>query len=166
MRPLLILIALLATATPAAAQPVPIDHWTPPLQSESERQIASVISWATVITNVALDTWVSWKAPDRTRAFLLQGTRIGATELAVFSLKKAVQRERPCAPSSCGAENPSYSLPSGHMALSCSTLGGPGVGISLALDLGTGWGRIAGGKHWLTDVAAGCAIGLVTSRIR
>lgn len=162
---LLVLGFLLLVSRPAAGQAVSIDQWTPSLPTSGERKAADVASWVTALADVALDTKVSWDAPDRRRAFVLQGVRIGVTYGAVFAVKSLVHRTRPCAPD-CGADNPQWSFYSAHTALAFQSLSGPRLALTLPLAVGTGGLRVAGGKHWLTDVLVGAAVGTVTSRIR
>lgn len=161
---LLVLAALLCLATSGHTQALPIDRLTPPLPTVGERHIAAVVSWGTVLAAVALDAKASWDAPDRKRAFLLQGARIGIAQAATFGLKKLVHRERPCAPSDCGPDNPDFSFPSGHAMLGGTSFGGPRLAFTLPLIVGTGGLRIAANKHYLTDVAAGALIGMAVGK--
>ena len=162
---LFVLLCLVALAQPAVGQPVAIDRLTPPLPTSAERHVADAASWATVVAAEALDAWASWKAPDRLHAFELQGARAAATYAAVFVAKVAAHRARPCAPD-CGIDNPDFSFFSGHAALAFSTLGGPRLAIGLPLAISTGGLRVAAGKHYLTDVLMGAAVGALTSRLR
>lgn len=159
------MILWLFIASSSYGQAVGIDKWTPSFPTAGERKAADIASWVTVLTDVALDTRASWQSEDRRRAFLLQGVRIGVTYGAAFPVKKLIRRQRPCAPS-CGTDDPSQSFYSAHTALACSTLGGPRMAFSLSLAGGTGGLRVGADKHWLTDILAGCAAGLATSRIR
>jgi membrane-associated phospholipid phosphatase len=85
----------------------------------------------------------------------LYGLRLGVTYGAAFAAKKLVHRERPCAPLDCGIDNPDFSFYVGHTALAFSTLGGPRLSVALPLAISTGGLRVAGGKHYLTDVLVG-----------
>lgn len=147
-------------------QPLPIDRLTPALPTETGRQIADVASWVTSLVPVALDARASWKAPDRKRAFLLQGARIGLTYGLVFAAKKAVSRTRPCAPEACGGDRADFSFYSAHTALAFSAYGGPRPAFVIPLAVGTGGLRVAAGKHYFSDVAVGSLAGLLTSRLR
>lgn len=165
MRTLLLALAvLLCLATSGHTQALPIDRLTPPLPTAGERHVADIASWGTALAAVALDTKVSWDAPDRKRAFILQGTRVGLTYGVVFLVKTFVHRERPCAPSSCGSDNPDFSFYSAHTALAFSTIGGPRLAFALPLSIGTGGLRIAAGKHYLTDVAVGALAGAAVGK--
>lgn len=159
-----VLVCLLLAA-PAAAQSLPVDRLTPPLPTAGERQAADVASWATALTTIALDTKVSWDAADRRQAFVHQAERVGLTYGAAFAVKYLVHRTRPCAPS-CGADNPDFSFFSAHTTIAFSTIGGPRLAVSLPLAVSTGGLRIAAGKHYLTDVLAGAAVGSLLSRLR
>ena len=160
-----VVVCLVALAQPAASQPVAFDRLMPPLPTVAERHVADAASWATVVVAEALDTWTSWKAPDRRHAFELQGARVAATYAVVFAAKLAAHRARPCAPD-CGIDNPDFSFFSGHAALAFSTLGGPRLAVGLPLAISTGGLRVAAGKHYLTDVLMGAAVGALTSRLR
>ena len=159
------IIFAVALSGTAAGQSLPIDKLTPALPSAAGRRVADVASWATAIADVALDAKASWDSPNRGRMFALQGVRVGVTYGAVFAVKSLVHRQRPCAPE-CGIDNPDFSFYSAHTALAFSTLGGPRLVFALPLAVGTGGLRVAAGKHWLTDVLTGAAVGAVTSRIR
>jgi len=135
------------------------------LPTASERRIADIASWGTVLTVVALDTQTSWKAPDPGHAFLLEGLRLGTTYGVVFLAKSLIHRDRPCAPD-CGIDNPESSFFSGHTAGAFQTIGGPRLAFSLPFAVSTGTLRVAAGKHWVTDTLVGAGVGLLTSRIR
>lgn len=166
MKAALVAIVLLA-ATSAAAQS--FDGLTPPLPTPTERKVADVASWATVIAAVALDAKATLGGcGDQDHcyhAIVFTGLRVGATYGAVFAAKALVHRQRPCAPD-CGIDNPNYSFFSGHTALAFSTIGGPRLAVSLPLAISTGGLRVAAGKHYLSDVLVGAGVGLLTSRIR
>lgn len=168
---LAIALLSLAAVRGAHAQAVPLDHLTPPLSTSTARDAADVASWVSVAAAVALDahaTWNthcqgSWDACEG--ALVRSGLRLGVTYGAVFLIKKLVHRERPCG-IACGLDDRYASFYSAHTALAFSTLGGPRLAVSLPLAIGTGSLRIAAGKHYLTDVLAGAAVGALTSRIR
>lgn len=165
MRALLLTIAaLLCLATSGHTQALPVDRLTPALPTAGERHIADIASWGTVLAAIALDAKTSWDAPDRKRAFLLQGARIGIAQAATFGVKKLMHRERPCAPSDCGSDNPDFSFPSGHAADAGTSFGGPRLAFTLPLIIGTGGLRIGANKHYLTDVAAGALIGMAVGK--
>lgn len=170
MKKVLFASILFALAIPglASAQALQgVDTLVHPLPTQTERTVADVASWATAMSAIALDAKTSWDSPDRLRAFEMQGLRTGATYGLVFLAKTLVGRERPCAASdSCGIDNPDYSFFSGHTAIAFSTLGGPKWQVALPLAVSTGGLRVAAGKHWLTDVLVGAAVGSLTSRIR
>lgn len=162
---ILFLLACLFTPLLVHAQALPVDRLTPPLPTAAERHVADIASWGTVLAAVALDAKASWDAPDRKRAFLLQGGRIAIAQGLTFGLKLALHRQRPCAPdSSCGSDNPDFSFPSGHTMLAGTTFGGPRLAFTLPLIIGTGGLRIAANKHYLTDVATGALIGAAVGK--
>lgn len=161
---LLALAALLCLASSGHTQALPVDKLTPALPTAAERHVAEIASWGTVLAAIALDTKASWDAPDRRRAFVLQGTRIAISQAAAFGLKKLVHRERPCAPDSCGADNPDFAFPSGHAMNAGITYGGPRLAFTLPLIIGTGGLRVAANKHYLSDVATGALIGMAVGK--
>lgn len=156
-------LAFVLFAATASAQPVALDRLTPPLSVE-HRHAAEVLSNVTLYTTVAIDTWHSWQADDRKAAFVKQGLRIGVTEGIVYVTKRLAHRTRPCAPS-CGVDAPDRSFPSGHTALAFASIGRRHVSLTIPLAAGTGALRIASGKHFLSDVAAGIGIGVASSWI-
>lgn len=135
------------------------------LRSATARRAADVASWVTVAAVTAGDVKASWDCPDRRQCFLLQGARVGAVYAAVFAVKFAVHRARPCKPD-CGSDNPDLSFFSGHTALAFTARGGPRLALMLPLAISTGGLRVAAGKHWATDTLAGAGAGLLASLIR
>lgn len=160
---ILVLLCLLPNVS--SAQSTPFDAPFHPLPTANERKVADIASWGTVLADVALDAKASWDAPNRGRAFAMQGIRTVVTIGIDYGVKSLVGRQRPCAPS-CGFDSPNSSFYSMHTALAFSTLGGPRLAFALPLAIGTGGLRIAAGKHYLTDVLVGAAAGALTSRIR
>lgn len=153
-----ILLCMTLTATPAFAQVI---------QSEKERTAIHVASWVTVLTLEGLDTYASFKSEDRTRAFILQGVRVGIAQGGTALLKLAAPMPRPCTPThECGSDNENAGFPSGHMALACSTLGGPSLSVTIPLVGATAAGRFFAWRHFPSQIAAGCIIGALASRIR
>lgn len=152
---------LLAIALPSAvaAQGTSLDKLTPALPTAGERRAASIASWVTVGTLIALDTRASWKSEDRSHALNMQAARLFATWTMASLAKGLANRERPD-----GSDRQSfYSM---HTAMAFQTLGGPRVAFALPVSVGTGGLRVAAGKHWLTDVLVGAGVGALTSRLR
>jgi membrane-associated phospholipid phosphatase len=180
----LFVLALCSTVTiaqeeyPRNGRPAPnaVDALVPPLPTAAERRLADLASTIGDAVVIVLDAKASWDSPDRGRAFLMQGGRVAATYGAVFLVKTLFHRERPChalfsfhgynESGVCGADQPFFSLPSGHTAVAFQARGGPRLAFVLPISVGVGGLRIAAGKHWLTDVLAGGGIGLATSFIR
>lgn len=159
-------IALVLLASPVSAQALrPIDGWLHAAPTEHARHVWEGLSWGTAVAAIGVDTWESWRAEDRKRAFVRQGIRLGAQQSVVIGLKYLVHRTRPCAPA-CGLEDPRKSFPSGHTAMTCTSVGRKHLGVTVPLMVGTGVGRVRGGKHWVTDVLAGCGVGVALSSIR
>jgi membrane-associated phospholipid phosphatase len=157
-RNILAFVLAFGLATSAGAQVLP----TP-----KERTAAHITSWVTVLTLEGLDTLASFRSDDRTRAFVLQGVRLGIAQGGVALIKWAAPMARPCTPThECGSDGEMSGFPSGHMALACSTLGGPGLSITIPLAGATGLGRFLAWRHFPSQIAAGCIIGALASRIR
>jgi len=171
----LLLLTLLVPSS-AMAQPLKLDDLTPYLQDQSQRHSADIASTVGVGTGIAIDTWNSWDAPNRRRALLTEGIRLGVTVAAGKIVKKLVPRERPCSwfahsiPEGCGSSGNNNSYFSLHTALAFSTVphGAGKLGLTFALVGSSEVGalRIAAAKHWLTDVLGGAAVGIATSYIR
>lgn len=161
VRRTVLVLVLLGLAWPAAAQSLPIDRLTPPWAPAHQRA-ASIASNVTLWSTVAVDTWSSLRAPDRTDALVKQGLREGLVLGSGLLVKMLVHRTRPCAPA-CGLDNPRYSFFSGHTALAFSTTDAR-LAITIPLASSTGYFRIAANKHWLSDVGAGALVGILAGR--
>lgn len=144
-----VLLVLLLPA-PCQAQAVAGDALVSPWTTQ--RQTANILSDVTVAADLALDTWASWKAPDRRQAFTKQlirdGSILGVSELT----KRLVHRTRPD-----GSDQLSFY--SEHTAFAASAIGGPRIAFVLPLTLSTGYLRIAADKHYLTDTLVGALVG-------
>jgi membrane-associated phospholipid phosphatase len=93
----------------------------------------------------------------------------------VTGLKHAVGRSRPlcrCSPLTFAAAGPGRAFPSGHTAAAFATATVLArhtdrtwlrAGLYGAAAL-TGWSRMNDDKHWLSDVAAGAALGVLAGR--
>jgi len=162
MKALLLALACALMATAVTAQPLPIDRLTPAWSAEHQRA-ASILSNVTLWSTVAIDTWDSFHADDPKKALLEQGVRDGAVMGLGLVVKVLVHRRRPCAPA-CGVDNPDYSFWSGHTALAFASVGRRRIAITVPLAIGTGGLRIVSGKHYLSDVLAGAAVGALAGR--
>lgn len=137
------------------------------LPTAQERTATHIASWVTVLTLEGLDTLASFRSEDRTRAFVLQGVRVGVAQGGAALLKWAAPMARPCTPThDCGTDSEMSGFPSGHMALACSTFGGPSLSFTIPLAGATGFGRFLAWRHFPSQIAAGCVIGVLASRIR
>lgn len=99
-------------------------------------------------------------ASDRQRAcFERQALRSGVTILLSEVVKRTVPRTRPD-----GSDRKSFW--SEHTAVTCvSGFGSKREAIGAALCGAVAYLRMAGGRHWLSDVATGAAVGFSVSRI-
>ena len=145
---LLILITLL---------PLPAFAEDPILAWPTHRPVADWISTGLVSAQIGADTWHSFKAEHRGRAFLNQGCRmgvaIGTTELA----KALIHRTRPD-----GSNRRSFW--SGHTANAVAAAGWRyEVGIPIAASVGLLRGGAA--KHYLSDVGIGALDGALATWI-
>lgn len=165
MKSLLLMLIGLLWALPCAAQPLPIDLGIPPLPTVQEQHVATVWSNIPLAINLGFDTWASWQDDRRVRAFVHQGARIALAEGTAYAIKRIVHRQRPCAPD-CGSDDPNRSFPSGHATLAFSAIGRDHLAFTVTLASSTGALRIAGKKHFLTDVVPGAALGILVSTIR
>jgi len=87
---------------------------------------------------------------------------IGRTELATYSLKYAVDEQRP--------NGHGESFPSGHTSVAFAGAEfirkqyGWGWGLPAYVSASVvGWSRVEAGKHWTHDVLAGAAIGILSN---
>jgi membrane-associated phospholipid phosphatase len=151
-----------------------IDSLTPPASNPTVQQVADIASWATWGTVVALDVRDAIKV-NTPRAYGTLAARNTIVPVAVWAIKKAVHRTRPCAKglsgaqgydTACGIDNPDTSFLSGHTAWAFSAIGSNHRALSVSLAVSTGAGRVIGKKHWLTDVLAAIPLGWGTSWIR
>lgn len=154
----LVLVAMLWTS-PSHAQSTAFDRLTPPLPTDTERTVADVMSWVTVGVALGLDARQALKSSDPQHQMELFAVRVGTVFISTTIAKEITKRTRPD-----GSDNLSfYSM---HTAFAASTFGGPRYVFTLPLTFGSGGLRIAAGRHYLTDVLAGLAVGAMTSRIR
>lgn len=148
MRRHLLPVVLLLWAVPAQAQwrePTPF-RWT------SHEEIPDQISTALVAAQLGAQVIDDWRSPHRKRALLGTSCAAGVSLLATEGLKRLVHRERP-------NKYDRKSFPSMHTALAASSAWWyPPAGASITV--GVGWGRMASGWHFGTDVAVGAAIGI------
>ncbi len=114
----------------------------------------------------ALDSKASWDCQNRLHCYEFQGIRLGVTYGTVLLVKHLVHRQRPCAPSDCGIDDPNASFYSAHTAGGFQTLGGPSPAVVLPLAISTGSLRVAAGRHWISDTLVGAGVGFLTSKIR
>jgi membrane-associated phospholipid phosphatase len=149
MNRIVALALLLLMPTPARAQePTPF-RWT------THEAIPARVSDGLAIGQITLATVDAWRAPERGHALRCLAARnaigMGATEL----LKRVVHRGRPD-----GSDQ--LSFPSGHTML--ATVNGR-PGWRYGLTVGVGWGRMAAGRHYATDVLAGAGIGWLAQQV-
>lgn len=147
----IVIIACVLTAAPASAQePTPF-RWG------SHEQIPARISDGLVAAQLLAAAVHDLRTQDRRDALTRRGCSIALTLLANEGLKRLVHRERP-------NHRDRKSFPSMHTALAASAADWtPSIGASIAV--GVGWGRMASGWHFGSDVAIGAGLGLVSHRI-
>jgi hypothetical protein len=139
------------------AQPVAGDSLVPP--GSSHQTAALIVSDVSVAISIASDAWVSWKSPDRKRAFIMQGFREGTVLMSSEIIKRLVHRNRPDL-------SDTKSFWSEHTAFSASALRGPRLAFVVPLVIGTGDARVLARKHYLSDVVVGGLVGFGASFIR
>lgn len=137
-------------ATPARAED-PILAWP------THRPVADWISTGLVGVQIGADTWHSWKAVDRKRAFANQGCRMGVAIGTTELVKVLIHRTRPD-----GSNRKSFW--SGHTANAAAAAGWQyDVGIPITAAVGLLRGGAA--KHYLTDVGVGALDGALATWI-
>jgi membrane-associated phospholipid phosphatase len=144
-----LIVSVVVLARPACAQPTAFD---PSLALAEHRVIPDAISYGTAATALALEAAHVWRA-DRVRGLERFALRVGLVVVGSEVVKRAVHRTRPD-----GSDDLSFW--SEHTALAC--LSPSRWGMSLCAM--TGAGRVAAGRHYVTDVAAGAAVGWVARR--
>lgn len=145
-----VLALLLLLASPTAAQDQ-LFRW------KSHEAIPSRISDAAVAAQIAAAVVDDWRSEDRKGALLHDLCAAGATVLAAEGLKRAFPRWRP-------NRKDRKSFPSMHSGVAASLAGwnrGWGIGLTAAV----GWGRNAGGWHYLTDIGPGIALGAAAAKL-
>lgn len=152
-----LILSIFLAAAPISAQSLPIDHITPPLTSQSARKAVDILTYGTVGANIAMAVVEDLRGPDKLNALAVTGMRVGATVGIAEVIKVLIPRTRPD-----GSDNQSFF--SEHTAIAFSLAGGPHASITIPLAVGTGAGRILAGKHYLTDVITGAAVGLLMHR--
>jgi len=145
MKVLLCVLGVLCVLSPSLHAEDPILAWP------THRPVADWISSGLVGVQLGADTWHSWTAPDRPRAFLNQGCRMGVA-IGTSELSKLwIHRTRPD-----GSDRKSFW--SEHTADATAAAGWRyEAGIPLAAIVGLLRGGAA--KHYLTDVGVGALDG-------
>ena len=147
MRNALVSLLLLIAVPSQAVEPTPF-RWP------SHEAIPARISDGAVIANISLDAWQSlYKTDLRTRRDYLCRLVLttGLSELS----KAVIHRTRPN-----GADMQSFW--SEHTAIASMAARSP---LSASLAVTVGWGRLASGAHYQTDVGVGATIGLIARRV-
>jgi hypothetical protein len=143
---LLGLVLVLGLAAPAAAEDSPF-RWP------AHTTAAARISDGLVAAAVTFDTVHALRSSDRKHALLNEACRLGLTVGVSELVKRTTHRTRPD-----GSDDMSFW--SEHTALSMQASGWRySVGVPIAV--GAGYFRMAAGKHYATDVAAGAGMGLL-----
>ncbi len=137
-----LVIALLLSTTLAAE--------STPFLWPTHREVPRITSDIAVGTVMGLDAWRSLVKTDKATR-LSYACRTGLAAGASMGLKALIDRPRPD-----GSDHKSF--PSQHTAQAFAAA----QGWSYSLAVTTGWGRMAAGKHYLTDVLAGAGIGALS----
>lgn len=147
MRRYLLLTFILLGAASQASSQVLVDTTIP-----THAKVADVASTVGVIGDLGMATYQAWRSPNRGRALLCEGLRLGASIGAVNLAKTFIHEERPD-----GSDNQSFY--SEHTTIAAAA---PNFGISLMFSLGVGVGRVVADKHHWWDVAIGAGAGEAT----
>jgi len=155
-----------------------LDSLTPAPENPVVRTVADGASYVTWGANLALDAKAAYDSPNKVRAYTTMGVRLATTATAVWAIKKAVHRTRPCAKglsgaggydTACAPDNPDTSFLSGHTAFAFEAIDfteGQHAQLRITFAVATAAGRIIAKKHWLTDTLAAAGLGLGIGRIR
>lgn len=150
MRGFLLACALVVAAPVHAQEPTPF-RWS------SHENVPNQISNGLVAGQLVAQVVDDFRAADRKRALLGTGCAVGVSLAATEGLKRLIHRERPN-----GVDHKSF--PSMHTAVAASSAWYyPPVGASITL--GVGWGRMASGWHFGSDVAVGASIGIIAGKV-
>jgi membrane-associated phospholipid phosphatase len=142
-----------------------------------EKTISLFGGTATVVTvTMLLAAGMAWRTRDlRYATYLTTTTTVGCVVL--FSAKLLVKRDRPPR-GEWLADGPGYSFPSGHALLSAALATAllalavrrvqqiwvwPVIVLGMLFSVLIGVSRLYLGVHWLTDVLAGWAIGILVA---
>jgi membrane-associated phospholipid phosphatase len=142
---------------PAGSDEPAIFTWQPPA-----RRTADIISTSAVFAQIGLDTIRSFRAENKKRAFLAQGCEMGIAIGLAEAAKALIPRARP-------DRSDRKSFFSEHTAIATAAGGaswrghGWSLGATVALDVGTGYLRMAAGKHNLSDVVIGAGVGALST---
>lgn len=141
MTRLLVCLALVLSAAPAAAQPVPVQPW------------ADWASYGTAIVNPAVAAITAWRAPDRGCRFAQLAISEAVGNGLALALQHTIASPRPCL--GC----PSTGMPSAH-AMN-STIGvSAGWRVGMTFPVSTAGLRLEAHRHTPWQVVAGVALGL------
>lgn len=133
---------------------------TIPAWHQDDRDAAIVMSTILVGSAIGLE---AWRNHSDWHALVRQGERTGLVIGLSFATKYLVHRQRPCAPSDCAPDNPSFSFFSMHTALTSNALARHNLGLSISFSVGEGYMRVAANKHWVTDTLIGALVGFGSS---
>lgn len=124
-----------------------------PLRWRAHEGTANTISNVLVGTQLGAHLWTAWRADDKKHAgleLLCENVLAsGTTEI----LKHVVHRTRPD-----GSDRLSW--PSGHTT-SLVVNGGWKVGVSIPIAIGGAAAKLAGNRHYPSDLAGGAAVALL-----
>jgi membrane-associated phospholipid phosphatase len=120
---------------------------------------ASHAALANAISNVTVYSSIGKAVYDATKVSGSKGQAVGCTGLTLgvataipMGVKHFISRPRPDL-----SDNKSF--PSQHSATAFAMAGAPRAELSYVLAVGTGYGRVAAGKHHWSDVLVGGLIG-------
>lgn len=133
-----------------------------PLKADAQ-EASDIISYATVITNVTIDTIDAIRSDDKKHAFKTEAIRVGIVVGASELLKLLIKEERP-------DKSDFKSFPSEHSGLACVAIdfsdGKVKLVSTISGAISTMVGRVQANKHFWWDTLAGCSIGLAAGMIR
>jgi hypothetical protein len=145
----LTLATMLGTGAPLCAQE------TQPLAWSNHRKLADGISTGLVAANVFGEAVHSFRSNDRRHAFGCMALRNGIAVGAAEATKALVHRMRPD-----GSDDNSFF--SEHTAVAGVNAGWK---YGLTFTIGTGYGRAAANKHFLSDIGVGALDAWLSTRV-
>lgn len=161
-----LLIASASLASAAHTQDARMATWSDARGDARYTAVGDVLGRRAIHSGAAVSLWLIGKATHNAQIAHIGGDVIRAqavSGMVTFAIKVATDRDRP--------DGGHRAFPSGHTSTAFATAAvlerhyGWKVGtVAYALAGFVGWSRVRDGRHWLSDIAMGSAIGIVSAR--